>query len=152
MNCKEDVNKSVGEETTETQKAGTRLAPPAKHGRVPRASAPAPAPHPRQQYLVLLVLLQQLAPVPQKLLQAQLGLPALPHTLGEVRHQAAGTGEQSLGPVSAQHPEPREPGQAAPPHWASVSPPATWTPLLSPPRPRDFVHSAQCPAWSRLHT
>lgn len=59
-------------------------------------------------YLVLLVLLQQLTAVAEQLLQAQLGLPALPHALGEVCHQAAGTGEQSLGPPSAQgRPHPR---------------------------------------------
>ena len=65
------------------------------------------------------MLLQQLAPVPQKFLQAQLGLPALPHALGEVCHQAAGTGQPFLGPPSAQLPStphpPAEPGQAAPP-------------------------------------
>lgn len=48
-------------------------------------------------YLVFLMLLQQLAAVTEKLLQAQLRLPALPYALGEVCHQAAGTGEPSLG-------------------------------------------------------
>lgn len=81
-------------------------------------------------YLVLLVLLQQPAAMTEELLQAQLRLPALPHALGEVCHQAAGTGEQSLGPPSARGcPPPRpllsqEPGQDGSPHWASVSPSA----------------------------
>ena len=58
-----------------------------------------------QPHLVLLVLLQELAAVSKELLQAQLWLPALPHALGEVCHQAAGTREQSLGPPSTQfHP------------------------------------------------
>lgn len=55
---------------------------------------------PPRAYLVLLVLLQQLAAVAEELLQAQLRLLALPHTLGEVCHQAAGTGEPPLRPPS----------------------------------------------------
>lgn len=91
----------MGKETAEAQKAGSRPAHPLDPGLDPPSWAPTP-PSTRQQYLVLLTLLQQLAAVPQKLLQAQLRLPALPHTLGEVCHQAAGTGEPFLGQPSAQ--------------------------------------------------
>lgn len=72
-------------------------------------------------HLVLLVLLQQLAAVPEQLLQAQLRLPALPHALGEVCHQAVGTGRQCLAPPSTHHP-PWEPGKTGP-HTQPQGPP-----------------------------
>jgi hypothetical protein len=106
-----------------------------------RACAPLGPVHNRSTqlpHLVLLVLLQQLTAVAQKLLQAQLRLPALAYALGEVCHQAVGTREQPLGCPSATQTRvqfccpppllPWEPGLVAALHWASVCPSAKWTP------------------------
>lgn len=58
----------------------------------PQATGPSQDP-PHPFYLVLLMLLQQLAAVAEQLLQAQLRLPAFTHTLGKVCHKTTGEHE-----------------------------------------------------------